>query len=482
MASNLYTLSFSAPYLGLAQSSYKDDNNAIGNNNVFSRIHNCSLYNQNGVSNSPSLENKATGELIHNITDYCVKTDLAYGISNNKIYSIAKDKTITEVHTIIGGNNVYGNSLALIGDYLYYFYNTTNGYNIGRYDLNNTWEDTFSATTISGSPITTNISSGINSKIPNKTISVGGDMVSSANYCYFANGYKLGYILSNQNKIETSYLTFPKQEEISDITSFNGYLLVATSNVISYKGDSCIYFISTVPETTTQGAVKGYIRVNGKIGCLISDNGTLYVVYSTENDITRVAYLNGSTLVDITSFKGKLPNCFQRTKVLDFIMLKSGTNIVAIGNSAIGLGITTYNYESCNDDNGCVSAPFNSLIISSTELINNSVRFISSSNYNEDSYIETLTINADKIDNVSTLNSVLINTNPLLNGEELDVDFYVDGVYHKTAKINNPSGRQEIGAPNNVKTLKLVIKWKTNKQVIIKNISFKFNTNEFSNE
>lgn len=481
MASNLYTLNFSAPYLGLAQSSYKDDNNAIGNNNVFSRIHNCSLYNQNGISNSPLMEDRAVGELLHNITDYCVKTDLAYGISNNKIYSIAKDKTITEVHTITGGNNKYGNSLALIGDYLYYFYNTTNGYNIGRYDLNNTWEDTFSATTISGSPITTNISSGINSKLPNKIISVGGDMVSSANYCYFANGYKLGYILSNQNKIETSYLTFPKQEEISDITSFNGYLLVATSNVISYKGDSCIYFISTIPETTTQSAVKGYIHVNGKIGCLFSDNGTLYVIYSTEDSVVRIAYLNGSTLVDITSFEGSLPNCFQKTKVMDFLMFKSCPNIVAIGNSAVGLGISTYNYENCYDDNGCIAAPFNSLIISGERQVNYAVSFITN-DYNSDSYIETLTINADKIDNISTLNSVLINTNPLLNGEELEVDFYVDGVYHKTVKVNNPSGRQEIGAPNNIKTLKLVIKWKTNKQVIIKNISFKFNTNEFSNE
>lgn len=479
MVNNVYTLSFPAPYLGLAQSSYKDENYTIGGNNVFSRIHNCSLYNPNGISNSPLMEDKAVGELLHNITDYCVKTNTAYGISNSKIWSINNNNVITEERSFAGGNNTYGNSICRLGDYLYYFYNTTNGYNVGRYDLNSGWEDTYSATDTTGTALTTSFNSGKNGIIPVFTMSIGGDAGSINSICYYGNKNTLNY--TTGSVYEIGYCEFDKNQRIVDIVGHNGNVLVAVNDEISKKGDSYIYFLYDNPKTSNETAIQGYIHVNGKIGCLVSDNGTLYIVYSTEDNVVRIAYLNGSTLVDITSFKGSLPNCFQKTKVMDFLMFKSGTNIVAIGNSAVGLGISTYNYESCNTDNGCIAAPFNSLIISGTKQLNNIISFITS-NYNSDSYVETLTINTDNIDNVSTLNKILINTNPLLNGEELEVDFYVNGSYHKTEKAKNPSGRQEITTPNSVKTLKLVIRWKSNKQVLIKNISFKFNTNEFSSE
>lgn len=479
MASNVYTLSFPAPYLGLAQSSYKDENYTIGGNNVFSRIHNCSLYNPNGISNSPLMEDKAVGELLHNITDYCVKTDTAYGISNNKVWSINNNNVITEEHTFTGSNDTYGNSVCRLGDYLYYFYNTTNGYNVGRYDLNNNWEDTYSARDTSGSSLTTNFSSGKNGIIPLFTMSVGGDSGSINSICYYGNKNTLNY--TTGSVYEVGYCEFDKNQRIVDIVGHNGNVLVAVNDEISKKGDSYIYFLYDNPKASNETAIQGYIHINGKIGCLVSDNGTLYVVYSTEDNVVRVAYLNGSTLVDISSFKGSLPNCFQKTKVMDFLMFKSGTNVVAIGNSAVGLGIATYNYESCNEDDGCISAPFNNLIISGTRQVNNAVSFITN-DYNSDSYIETLTIDTENIQNVSTLNSILIITNKLLNGESFDVDVYINNSYHKTETLQNSSGRLQLNAPNDARSVKLVIKWKSNKQVLIKNISFKFNTNEFSSE
>ena len=474
MASNVYTLSFPAPYLGLAQSSYKDENYTIGGNNVFSRIHNCSLYNPNGISNSPLMEDKAVGELLHNITDYCVKTNTAYGISNSKIWSINNNNLISEEHTFAGGNNTYGNSICKLDNYLYYFYNTSSGMNIGRSDLNSTYEDTF-ITLIGSTSGTTSFSDGQSGIIPTRALNVAGTK-NAENLIMFGHGNQLGFL--TPTNIVKQVVDMSSDSEIVDIDLHNGYIVVGINNKLSNKNSDVYYFSQNIAETED---TYGYVHINGKIGCLISDNGTLYVVYSTEDNVVRVAYLNGSTLVDITSFKGSLPNCFQKTKVMDFLMLKSGTNVVAIGNSAVGLGVATYNYESCNTDNGCIAAPFNSLIISGTKQLNNIISFITS-NYNSDSYVETLTINTDNIDNVSTLNQILIDTNPLLNKEELEVDFYVDGLYHKTEKANNPSGRQEITAPNKVKTLKLVIRWKSNKQVLIKNISFKFNTNEYSSE
>lgn len=474
MASNVYTLSFPAPYLGLAQSSYKDENNTIGGNNVFSRIHNCSLYNPNGISNSPLMEDKAVGELLHNITDYCVKTDTAYGISNNKVWSINNNNIITEEHTFTGSNDTYGNSVCKLDNYLYYFYNTSNGMNIGRYDLNTTYEDTFT-TLIGGTSGQTSFSDGQSGIIPTRVLSVAGTK-NAENLIMFGHGNQLGFL--TPTNIVKQVIDMSSDSEIVDIDLHNGYIVVGINNKLSNKNSDIYYFSQNIAETED---TYGYVHINGKIGCLVSDNGTLYVVYSTEDNVVRVAYLNGSTLVDISSFKGSLPNCFQKTKVMDFLMFKSGTNVVAIGNSAVGLGIATYNYESCNEDDGCISAPFNNLIISGTRQVNNAVSFITN-DYNSDSYIETLTIDTENIQNVSTLNSILIITNKLLNGESFDVDVYINNSYHKTETLQNSSGRLQLNAPNDARSVKLVIKWKSNKQVLIKNISFKFNTNEFSSE
>lgn len=346
--------------------------------------------------------------------------------------------------------------------------------NIGRYDLNTTYEDTFT-TLIGGTSGQTSFSDGQSGIIPTRVLSVAGTK-NAENLIMFGHGNQLGFL--TPTNIVKQVIDMSSDSEIVDIDLHNGYIVVGINNKLSNKNSDIYYFSQNIAETED---TYGYVHINGKIGCLVSDNGTLYVVYSTEDNVVRVAYLNGSTLVDISSFKGSLPNCFQKTKVMDFLMFKSGTNVVAIGNSAVGLGIATYNYESCNEDDGCISAPFNNLIISGTRQVNNAVSFITN-DYNSDSYIETLTIDTENIQNVSTLNSILIITNKLLNGESFDVDVYINNSYHKTETLQNSSGRLQLNAPNDARSVKLVIKWKSNKQVLIKNISFKFNTNEFSSE
>lgn len=279
---------------------------------------NCDLTNPGGIQQGPGLANLINGTeagvvstLMRSVLDLAVTTDTTYGIGGAKLYKLSST-TVTSSgtwpHTIdkAAVTSEDGEDVAYFQSNLYYSYNHSGtAGDIGKFDLTSTFDDDWGSTVPSGA-------AALQGAVPHQMIVGGNDTL------YIANGR---YIASyDGTTFQDKALDFPVNTVVQSIAWMSDKLWISANrpNVSgSNKNTASIYIwdgVSTSWETE--------IRLMGAVGALHVKNGTIYAFYQ---DVTnpggfKLAYLNGTAVVDIANYSGGLPKFYQVTDYKDFII------------------------------------------------------------------------------------------------------------------------------------------------------------------
>lgn len=279
---------------------------------------NSDLTNPGGLQQGPGLANLTNGTqaaavttLIRSILNQAVTNDVTYGVGGAKLYKI----TPTEVtnsgawpHTIDKAV-VTAEDGEDVGHYqgaLYYTYNHSGtAGDVGKFDLDATFDDDWGSTAPSGA-------AALQGGVPHQ-IEVGGN-----DTMYITNGR---YIASfDGTTLIPQALDFPAGTVVQSHKWMADKLWITANRpnlAGSNKNTASIYIwdgISTSWETE--------IRVMGSTGALHTKNGTMFVFYQDVSNVGgyKMAFLNGTSVVDMANFVGALPRYYQVADFKDFII------------------------------------------------------------------------------------------------------------------------------------------------------------------
>lgn len=306
---------------GFAPKYYSDAYPSYGNKNQAGAMLNCDLTNPNGMTAGIGLASLTNGTqagavttLINSIIDYAVENDVTFGIGGNKLYKITS-LTVTNSgswpHTIdkAAVTSETGEDVQFYGGNIYYSYNHSGTVgDIGKYDLASTFDDDWGSTVPSGA-------AALVGGVPHQIVVGGNDNM------YIANGrYVASY---DGTTFQNQALDLPQGTVIKSMAWMTDKLWIAANRPNlsgTNKNTSSIYIwdaVSTSWETE--------IRIMGEVGGIHVKNGTLFIFY---RDITNIggyklAYLNGTNVVDLCNYSGGLPTYSQISDYLDFIIWNS---------------------------------------------------------------------------------------------------------------------------------------------------------------
>lgn len=200
----------------------------------------------------------------------------------------------------------------------------------------------------------------------------------------------------------------------------------------SNYNQSAIYRWNTVAPTWDGDP----IEVPGKIGALYTMNGVTYVWYSDATGST-LAYVNGTIIQPIKRFRGTAPNHNQVGEVGGYLMWvgsdASGNNTVFLyGQADVGLDYKMFQYAygagrgaSSTTTIGAISAPFNSLVVSSKDADSPATYylggFIGTASYSALSNYYTSVFNLTSSDKLATIDTIRVVTEPLTANSKLDI-------------------------------------------------------------
>lgn len=256
---------------------------------------------------------------VNYIMDKAVSTGGNYAVGGTKLYEMVGASTLTSdsdfPHTIT--NATSASSCAAMGGYLYYFYKSASGDDIGKHTLgSSTFDDDWGSTTPTGFAY---LQDAIHPVAVKETLMV------------FGNGRYLGLYDSESNVLSPTKLDFGDGAIVSDVIYHKGYWWVAVTDQTYKSGARSQIYLYDASGTVSVLADEVALEISA-IGFLKVVNGTVFLSY-TDTAGSHVGYLSGKSVRRIGSISSA--SSFNKKTIRQGVLLCSdGSDIYAVGSVA----------------------------------------------------------------------------------------------------------------------------------------------------
>ena len=362
MADNTFVLEYDKFFQGLAPAAYLNSLSELGNAGQSASMTDCDILDPSYVNQGPELADLTNGtqagavtELIQFILDKAVTADVTYGIGTSKLFKISSTAVASDAtwpHAIT--NCTDGESVINMGGNLYYLFNKASGGDIGKYNLDATFDDDWGST------------------IPTGAAALKGaphPSASKEDLIAFGNGRYLGIYTGGTNTLAPTKLDFEVGNEVADVIFSNNRWLIAVnsgvsgvnrnlSQVFSYDG-------AAIQSVLADEAGVGFQR----IGFLYELNGVVFIAYQDLSSTGfKIGYLAGKQIKPLGSFTGSLPTFAQKSLFKHTILFLSSGKVWSAGAVMDELPfqisqLADGGYTTC----GALAAPFGTPMIASTD-------------------------------------------------------------------------------------------------------------------
>ena len=435
---NRFTIVLEKFYSGYSPMAFQGSLTEFGGSGHASVMKNVDILNGEYLTQGPKAVNLTAGtqagavtELLSFIMDKAVLADVSFAIGSSKLFKISST-AVTNVapfpHAITGCTE--GESIQVLKGNLYYFYNTASAGNIGKYNLDATFDDDWGSTVPTGAGAITNA--------PHPSDKKEDIMV-------FGNGRYVGVYLEESNTLDVDRLDFGQDANVDDVLYNGGYWYLAVNSGITganrTEGQIYLYDGAALISTLTDETGVGMQR----IGFLYRINGIIFVAYQDLSSTGFIiGYINGKSLTPLVRYSGTLPNFQQKTLYKNSILLLSSGLVFSSGSiigelpyqlSQIASGI----YPTV----GAIAAPFGTPIISSTDGATN-FSLAKFSGYDTDSYWKSILIPTSQGKFKGMIDEIVVLTKTLETGARCDLKIEADQAtdIQTTAKQITTAGKR----------------------------------------
>ena len=362
MAEKNFSITIDKAYQGFSPLAFQNSLTEFGGSGHASAMTNIDVINGEYITQGPALADLTAGtqagavtEQIQYIMDKAVANDVSYAIGTSKLFKISSTAvTNTGAFPRAITSCTEGESIQVLKGNLYYFYNTASAGNIGKYNLDATFDDDWASTVPTGAATLQNAPHPSDKK---------EDII------LFGNGRYAGTYVSETNTLAPTKLDFGNDAVVDDVLYNAGYWYIAVNSGVTgtnrTEGQIYLYDGAAIVSTLSDETGVGMQR----IGFLYRVNGIIYVAYQ---DLSSsgfiIGYINGRSITPLVRFTGTLPNFQQKTLYKNTILFLSSGLVYSAGSL---IGELPYQLSQLADGGyatvGAIAAPFGTPIISSTD-------------------------------------------------------------------------------------------------------------------
>ena len=357
-----WTITLSNFYEGFSPAFWKNSLSSIGNSGQANDMKNINILDPNVLTQGPGLAALTNGtqvgavtDLVKHILDRAVADNVTYAISETKLHKLSATAVINTgafPRTITWATD--GQSVALLKGNLYYLYNKTSGGDIGRFNLDATFDDGWNS---SGVPT----GGAALQKAPHPVATKEDIMI-------FGNGRYVGVFINESNTITVNKLDFGQNNEVADIVfSANNWLIAVNSPNLTgsnrSEGNIFLYDGSATTSLLDDEVGAGLQR----IGFLKVIGGIVFVAYQDLSSLGfKIGFVSGRKITPIGSFTGSLPLFYQKTLFENTILFLSGQKIFSNGAVTDDFPIQTSHLATARYATaGAIAAPFGTVLVAS---------------------------------------------------------------------------------------------------------------------
>jgi len=396
---------------GFAPSYWDSDYPSYGNKNMAGKMTNIDLTDPSYLQQGPGLntlddESGHVDTLIKGILKGAYSSDTTYGVGGDNVYKI--EPTTVSANYIIDGTNVSGEDVLQYQGDLYYSYNADNA-DIGKFD-GSSWDDDWGSTT----PGTG--AGYLQKDVPHEMIEGGIE-----DWFYVTNGSYIAAYKGDKDELDKNALDLPNDCEVQSIAWGYGKAII-TANRSGVSTDSNDVGSIFVWDGVNSNRWQREIRVGGKVGATYVKDGVVYIFWEdASSNASKVGYLNGAQVQEITYFEGSIPKYYQVSDYKNFLIWASNNEIYAWGAADKQLESMHFQLADGGYDNiGGVSCPFSNVIIASHDG-STAYKLAEFSGYTTDSEWKSLCFDISGWDRHAFIRRCTINTNDIPSDSQLDV-------------------------------------------------------------
>lgn len=441
----MWKVELKAPFTGLIPSYYEttgtpisDYNSSIfyGANSQFSIINgslnilNPDFFTQGKSSAALTNGTQVGDKVITGVAHYSNPTAAGkiYAVGGNTVYPITTLTVGTKIDIDNGGSEV-ATACVVAGAYAYVFYSKGASGDIAKITVSNDAidPDWGSSTPTGAAALAGSV---------NFPAILGGDGI-----IYFGNGSSVGWYDPVTDELNVADLDFPTNSIVVDLVWERDRLYIAVNNpnISAVNTQGKIYTWDTYSESWEEPV----IEVGGKVGGILSKNGTIFVFYDHIVDSRfNLGYVSGDTIVGVAVFSGSLPVFGDYCIWKNHILFIAGNYILSWGssNSAIPVALNQfyYNADTLGSITSALSNPFVSLYTDTTYSINQITGY-ATGGWAMSKWFEV---------GESIIEKVIVYYRPLYTGARIDLGVY----YEKNGYTQTLYDLGQIDATNDANT------------------------------
>lgn len=327
MADNTFKIKLDKFYQGFAPTWWKNAKSSFGNPGYANAMRAVDVLDPTYMTQGPAITTLTGGTALSDALTFIqqryIDTGDIFAVGTLKLYklgvlSVTSDANWPHTITPATGTMTYGSSVAVMGAYLYYFYNTnaTAGGDIGRHEIGtSTFDDDWGSTVPTGAARIQQVDSHP-SAVKEDTM-------------LFGNGRYVGVYDAEKDILTPQKLDFGIGASVKDIVFHNNYWHIAVSRTTSSTmigSQIYIYNAAAISSKLSDEALTGI----SDIGAMKSINGTLFVCYrNTKGNF--VGYLSGKSVIEIGNIGAYLPTYNKASEYGGVMLLVSGLDVYAVG-------------------------------------------------------------------------------------------------------------------------------------------------------
>lgn len=390
---------------------------SYGNKNHAADMTNIDITAPGFLTQGPGLANLTDGTqagavttLINSILDEAVAADVTYAIGGARLQKISST-AVTNAggvfpHTIdkAAVTDEDGEDVVAYQGNLYYSYNHSGtAGDIGKYDLNVTFDDDWGSTVPSGF-------AALQGGVPHQMIVGGNDVM------YFANGRYVGSY--DGTTLLPLALDLPVGTVVQSLAWNTDRLWIVANRPSltgSNKNTASIYLWDG-----TTNSWEAEIRLMGTAGGCHVKNGVLFLFYQDISSTGgyKLAYVSGGSVTDLANYPGSLPEYGQMTDYKDFILWVSSGLVYAFGSGDKELPVRLFQLADGGYTTvGALACPFGTPMVASTESTN--YKLAKFSGYDTACTYKTLMFDVTGETGLSRLGTIVWNFEQLATGASM---------------------------------------------------------------
>jgi hypothetical protein len=318
---NNFIITLSKFHQGLSPTWWKNTLSSFGNLGQANAMRSCDVLDPTAMTQGPGLSDMTRGgnlgEPVNFIMDRILTTGHCFAIGNDSLFeldttSFTADSDFPHVIAAM----LIGRSVAVMGGYLYYFYDTATAGDIGRHTIDtSTFDDDWGSTVPTGYAALQPLS--------RHPVAVKETVM------LFGNGRYAGLYDSETDTLSPTKLDFGEGAEVADVIFHNDYWWIAVNRTNHKNGDRTQIYLYGAAGLTSVLSDEMSVGLK-EIGMMKVLNGVVYVTYIQTN-YAKVGYVSGKRIEQLGVFGGDLPRYNYKTEYLNTLLLTDGTDIYSIG-------------------------------------------------------------------------------------------------------------------------------------------------------